>query len=236
MDPIRHCPNPACPHRARHGEPATYREGTGQCSDCGGPLAAGKGFLDGEELATARPLDSLCTEAAEQKDALGKTTGEPIVLKKPPGTVSLPAIQLGLGVLIIVVSFYYIHQRQFVAVLWAVAGFVFFFLGVDRLKGRDRRVRTVQPFEHGFVYRAGETSCSVHLRDIRLATLVSSPMRVRAVPVGTLHLLGISFGQEVYRLTSFEPRGGLVPAETDRFVLWARELAAAAARRGHAPD
>ena len=43
--------------------------------------------------------------------------------------------------------------------------------------------------------------------------------------------LGVSFDREIYWLASFEARGGIKPAETDRFVLWARELAEAVERR-----
>lgn len=231
MEPIHHCPNPECLFRVKHGVPATYRADTDSCNDCGSALADGKGFLDTGDFESAQPLEMLCTADGARTDALGKATGEPIVLQRPPGAVSLPTIQLAAGVAIIVVSFYYIHQEHFVALLPAVIGFVFFFLGVNRLKNRDRRVRTVRPFERGFVYQVGEKACGVHYRDIQLATPASNPLRVRAVPVGVLHQLGISFGCEVYWLASFEARGGIKPAETDRFVLWARELAVTVERR-----
>lgn len=224
MEPIRHCPNPECPFRARHGVPATYRADTERCSDCGSALAEGKGYLDRGDLDAAQPLEVLCTIEEPRMDALGKAAGDPIVLKRAPGTVSLPTIHLASGAAIIAVSFYYIHQEQFIALLPAAIGFVLFFLGVDRLKLRDRRVRTVRPHQYGFVLQVGQKSCSVRTRDITLAGLDSTPLRVRAVPVGTLHRLGIALGDQVYRLSSFEAPGGIQPAETDRFVLWARQL------------
>jgi hypothetical protein len=231
MESVRHCPNLECPFRARHGVPATFRPDTKTCNDCGSPLAEGKGFLDADDFESARHLDTLCTVDGARKTPLGKATGQPIVLKRPPGAVSIPAIQFAAGVVILVVSFYYLHQRQFIALLPAVLGFVFFFIGVNKLKNRDRRVRSVRPFERGFLYQVGDKSCGVLYGNIRLVTLASSPLRIRAVMVGTLHRLCFSLENVIYWLASFEARGGILPAETDRFVLWARELVQAAERR-----
>jgi DNA-directed RNA polymerase subunit RPC12/RpoP len=33
------CPNPDCPHRKRHGEPAEFSKGVDVCSDCGSTLS-----------------------------------------------------------------------------------------------------------------------------------------------------------------------------------------------------
>jgi hypothetical protein len=36
---VKHCPNPECPYRKRHGRDAEYRDEATTCSDCGSPLA-----------------------------------------------------------------------------------------------------------------------------------------------------------------------------------------------------
>ncbi len=42
-----YCPNPECPNLLEHGVPAEYRDGIGECAECGHPLGAG---IEGSEI------------------------------------------------------------------------------------------------------------------------------------------------------------------------------------------
>lgn len=50
----RHCPNPACPYRSRHGSPAEFGAGVSACLDCGTALV--EGGAPTSQPATARAI------------------------------------------------------------------------------------------------------------------------------------------------------------------------------------
>lgn len=218
---VQHCPNPACPYRARHGKPAEYKPGIELCADCGAELAAGKGCFDNDDLCSSEPLDVLCGRPLEDEDTLGPATGKPIPLVRAPGAVSIPVIQLVAGLAMLGVGFWNVHGHRFWGVGLLVLGFVFFFLAVNSLKHRDRRERLIQPHRSGFIYRIGDQGVSVALTDIELASLEQRPVRVRGFTIGVYHDLVLACAEKVYTLSSFEPNS-LGPTETDPFVLWAR--------------
>ncbi len=224
-EPVQHCPNPACPYRAKHAKPAEYKAGIELCADCGAELAAGKGCFDKDDLCSSEPLDVLCGRPLEDEDALGPAVGKSIPLVRAPGAVSIPVIQLIAGLVMLGVGFWNVHGHRFWGVGLLVVGFVFFFLAVNSLKDRDRRERSIQPHRSGFTYRIGAQGVSVTLADIELASLQQRSVRVRGVSVGVYHDLVLKCAEKVYTLSSFEP-SSLGPTETDPFVLWARGVIA----------
>jgi len=228
---VRHCPNPKCPYRAEHGRPAEYRDDASTCSDCGAELADGKGCFDTEDLRSARPLEELGEQLDTEIDALGDASGDPILLQKAPGSISLPTIQLVSGALVIAVSFYYLEQRHFVAVIPALVGFILFFLGFNRIKHRDRRARRVRLHQKGFAFHIGEKEIAVPFEEIEMAGIGQRALRSKGVTLGVLHDLLLSCCGGVYSLSSFESHAGLQPRETDRFVLWARNVVARAKKQ-----
>ncbi|MBW1809094.1 MAG: hypothetical protein JRJ87_12940 [Deltaproteobacteria bacterium] len=222
--PVRHCPNPDCPYRAKHGRPAEYRAGIATCSDCGAELADGKGSFDADDLRSAKPLEDICNSSSTNVKDLGKADGELIVLLNAPGAISLPVIQLVAGLGVLVISFYYINQRHFVAVIPALIGFGLFFIGFNRIKHSDRRARRVRLYQRGFAYHIGEKIIAVLFTDIEMVSLSDRQLRHRGVPIGVFHDLLLACRGQVYTLTSFESHAGLYPRETSRFVLWAKKV------------
>lgn len=222
-EPVQHCPNPACPYRARHGKPAEYKPGVELCADCGAGLEAGKGCFDADDLCAAEPLDVLCGRPLQDEEALGPAEGKTLRLVRAPGAVSIPVVQLLVGLALLGGGFWVVHGRNFWGSGLLVAGFVFFFLAVNSLKHRDRRERLIQPHRSGFTYRIGRQGVSVALADIELASLEQRPVRIRGVTVGVYHDLVLSCAEKVYTLSSFEPNS-LGPVETDPYVLWARSV------------
>ena len=221
---VRHCPNPDCDYRAKHGLPAEYQAEIASCPDCGAELVDGKGSFDVADLRSARPLEHICNGSSTEVKNLGKAAGEPIVLQNAPGVISVAVIQLVTGLLIIAVSFYYINQRHFAAVIPALFGFVLFFIGFNRFKQRDRRVSRVRLYQRGFTYQLGEKIIAVLFADIEMASLSDRLLRSRGISIGVLHDLALACRGHVYTLSSFEPQAGLIPRETDRFVLWAKAV------------
>jgi len=228
---VLHCPNPACPYRARHSRPAEYRAGTELCADCGAALAAGQGSFRREDLNRSEPLDVLCGRPLQAEDALGPARGRPLVLRRAPGDVSVPVIQLLGSLALLVYGFWLVHGHRFWGAGLLVVGFVFFFLAFNRLKHRDRRERTIQPHQDGFTYRIGAQGVSVRHGDIELASLEQRRVRIRGMTIGAYHDLVLACAEKVYTLSSFEPTAA-GPAETDPFVLWARGLVASVQRAG----
>ena len=218
----KHCPNPDCSCLEKHDRPAEYQPGTQTCSDCGTGLNEGKGHFDPAELRSSRPLEVLCGQSPARVGALGKAIGDPLVLQKVPGSLSVPVILVVAGLAIIGVSFYHINRTEFIAVLPALLGLGFFFVGLNRLKAYDRRVRRVQLHQLGLSHQLGDQTVAVPYKLIGLATLEAEGISLRGMTIGTLHQLAISCQGKVYTLSSFEPKGMPVH-ETDRFVLWARK-------------
>ena len=169
-----------------------------------------------------RPLEVLCGQSPASVGSLGKAIGDPLVLRKVPGSLSIPVIQVIAGLAVIGLSFYYINRTNFIAVLPALVGLGFFFFGLNRLKSHDRRVRRVQLHQRGLSHQLGDQTVAIPYQLIELATLEAERVDIRGVTVGTLHQLTISCQGKIYPLSSFEPRGMPVH-ETDRFVLWARK-------------
>jgi hypothetical protein len=221
---VRHCPNPECPYRAKHGIPAEYRPDVTNCSDCGSELAEGKGCFDAEDIRSSKPLEILCGRSSVTVEDLGKAAGDPVVLQDAPGAISVPVIQLVSGAVIIAVSFYYINQRVFVALIPALVGFVIFYMGFNHLKHRDRRQHQVRLHLRGFSYQIGEKTVAVPFEDIEMASLSERQVRAKGMPIGVFHDLVLSCQSKVYTLSSFESYAGLQPRETDRFVLWTNKV------------
>ena len=221
---VRHCPNPDCPYLAEHGVPGEYRPDVSNCSDCGAGLAEGKGHFDADDLRSSRPLEVLCGISSEGMEALGQAEGEPVVLQDAPGSMSVPIIQLVSGLVMIGVSFYYINQEKFAAVIPALFGFLFFYLGFSRLKHRDRRVRQVRLHMLGFSLQIGTETVAVPFKAIEMASLAERAVRARGIPVGVFRDLVLSCQGKVYTLSSFEPHSGLLPKQTAHFIQWAQKV------------
>ncbi len=171
-----------------------------------------------------RPLEVLCTKSLVSVKELGKTAGEPVVLQNAPDAISLATIRVAGGLGIIGLSFYFIHQGLFWVVIPALAGFGLFFLGVNQLKGQDRRVRRVRLHQHGFTYQIGSKTHAVAFRNIETASMATRTVNAKGVAIGVFHDLNLSCQEQTYTLSSYETLGGLQPRETDRFALWAQAV------------
>ncbi len=179
-----------------------------------------------EQVLGEQEGDNFCGHQPGEVQDLGKATSQMQVLIPAPGTVSVPIIEMIAGGGLLAIAFYLVHNEFFWGIALMLAGFVLLFLGINKFKLQDRRKRSVQLFQWGFVYRVGRDSVEIPFRDIKSAKLGHVDVELRGVHIGVLHELSLSCGGKIMRISSFEHEVGEGPKEIDKFVLWAKKFLA----------
>lgn len=176
---------------------------------------------NGSQLKSIDLLDGL---PRMDPSKLGKKAGPPIILRPVPSPTNMASIQFALGLVMMLISFIMLSRKNFWALPGLLAGFVFFFGGLHKLRAEDKRVRTIHPRQVGFVFQIGEKSFTIPDRALSEPVLTEDPIRAKSIKLGARHTLVAKINGRAYQIQSYESHEGIEPRETDPFALWARGL------------
>jgi hypothetical protein len=223
VDPVRFCPNPACPFRRKFGRPADYRVDVAACSDCGTALQDAE--ASGEAPRQGWPEVAICLDSALETEPsevdLGARVGESIELRNMPAGTSIPVASMVAGAALGGYALYQ-HGAVQAQLLRIVTGAALLVYGLLKLRACDRRKRRIERWQGGFIYHVDDRRVVVPFAQIKEPAVQHQVLRTRWISTGFRIELIFSFQGRCRVVACFAKGRG------EAFEQWAESIRASA--------